>query len=93
MRDAERKEVRRERKRKTSEMGREAVEIAKGTRRTRSKEMEKQRRQTKQAEKEKKKAIESQKEELRLLAEREVAHLEEEKCAQEHSRTMSEYQQ
>ena len=57
-------------------------------------EMEKQRRQTKQAEKEeKKKAMESQKEELRLLAEREVARLEEEKRAQEHSRMMSEYQQ
>ena len=37
--------------------------------------------------------MESQKEELRLLAEREVARLEEEKRAQEHSRMMSEYQQ
>ena len=66
--------TRRERKRKTIEIGGEAVAIEKGARRTRGKkEMEKQKKQIEQAEKEKtKRAIESRKEELRLLAEREV---------------------
>ena len=96
VRDAERKRKREEKKNeKQVRLAERQSKLQKAQEEREAKrEMEKQRRQTKQAEKEeKKKAIESQKEELRLLAEREVARLEEENHAQEHSRMMSEYQQ
>ena len=55
--------------------------------------MEKQRRQTKQAEKEEKKKTDRITKRRVKVISREVAHCEEEKRAQEHSRMMSDYQQ